>query len=278
MVKKFVDKTEKFLARLRDECAVLVRVVATRGSAPREPGAWMAVFVDAVLGSVGGGQLELQAIHAARQRLGTSGWESQLHFALGPALGQCCGGAVQLRFEAVAASDSERLRSELQPPRYPVALFGAGHVGHALVRVLEPLPFRLTWMDSRDGVFPSDMPLQVTFEHSDPLQAGVAALASGSRVLVMSFSHAEDLEVLTACLLRQRLHADLPYIGLIGSRSKWASFRKGLQARGFTPQELDHVTCPIGVPGVPGKQPEVIAVAVAAQLLLTCAGSTTQKD
>ena len=83
----------------------------------------------------------------------------------------------------------------------------------------------------------------------------------------MSFSHAEDLEVLAACLLRQRDRADLPYIGLIGSKTKWATFRSRLQARGFTPAELAHVTSPIGVPGITGKQPEVIAVAVAAQLL-----------
>jgi len=83
----------------------------------------------------------------------------------------------------------------------------------------------------------------------------------------MSFSHAEDLDVVAACLLRQRLQADLPFIGLIGSKTKWASFRQRLLARGFTEAELAHITCPIGVPGIAGKEPEVIAVAVAAQIL-----------
>jgi xanthine dehydrogenase accessory factor len=95
----------------------------------------------------------------------------------------------------------------------------------------------------------------------------VASLAPGSRVLIMSFSHAEDLDVLAQCLARQRTQGDLPYIGLIGSKTKWATFRHRLEARGFSPEELAHVTCPIGVPGIEGKEPEVIAVAVAAQLL-----------
>jgi xanthine dehydrogenase accessory factor len=92
-------------------------------------------------------------------------------------------------------------------------------------------------------------------------------LPAGARVLVMSFSHAEDLDVVAACLLRQRQQADLPFVGLIGSRTKWATFQRRLLARGFTPDELAHVTSPIGVPGISGKEPDVIAIAVAAQLL-----------
>ncbi len=83
----------------------------------------------------------------------------------------------------------------------------------------------------------------------------------------MSFSHAEDLDIVAACLLRQREKADLPFIGLIGSKTKWATFRHRLEDRGFSESELAHITCPIGVDGVKGKEPEVIAVAVAAQLL-----------
>jgi xanthine dehydrogenase accessory factor len=101
------------------------------------------------------------------------------------------------------------------------------------------------------------------------VQAAVPGLAPQSRVLIMSFSHAEDLDVLAACLKRQRERGDLPYIGLIGSKTKWATFRHRLEARGFTAAELAHVTCPIGVPGISGKEPEVIAIAVAAQLLQT---------
>ena len=146
-------------------------------------------------------------------------------------------------------------------------MFGGGHVGHALVQVLTNLPFALSWIDSRDGVFPSPAPHNVCCEHSEPVQAAVRGLIPDSLVLIMSFSHAEDMDVLAACLQRQRDFSDLPYIGLIGSRTKWATFRHRLEARGFTEAELAHVTSPIGLAGIEGKEPEVIAVSVAAQLL-----------
>ena len=195
-----------------------------------------------------------------------------MRFALGPALGQCCGGVVSLGFEVLTAADlapAAGLRARLSPHQHPVALFGGGHVGHALARVLAPLPFALTWIDSRDGIFPSPTPEGVVCEHSEPVQLAVPRLAPGSRVLIMSFSHAEDLDVVAACLRRQREQGDLPFIGLIGSQTKWATFSNRLHGRGFTPEELAQVTCPIGIPGIGGKEPEVIAVAVAAQLLQT---------
>ena len=267
---------ERFFSLLARQPAVLVRVAATQGSVPREAGAWMAVFADAVIGTIGGGHLEHQAIAQARARLAAADSSDQaqaaptlVRFALGPSLGQCCGGVVQLRFERVSAGDLPALTPTLQTELTPVALFGAGHVGQALVRVLESLPFLLHWFDSREDVFPQDPPARVVCEHCEPLQAAVPGLAPQSRVLIMSFSHAEDLEVVAACLKRQREQADLPYIGLIGSATKWATFRRRLQARGFTEAELAQVTCPIGVPGIHGKAPEVIAVAVAAQLLQT---------
>ena len=153
------------------------------------------------------------------------------------------------------------------PACQPLALFGGGHVGRALVHSLAPLPFAITWIDSRDGIFPADVPAQVRCEHSDPVQAAVGDLVVGTQVLVMSFSHAEDLDIVAACLRRQRERGDLPFVGLIGSQTKWATFRHRLAQRGFTEGELAPVTCPIGLPGITGKQPEVIAVAVAAQLL-----------
>lgn len=254
--------------RLETHDAVWVSVHAAQGSVPREEGAWMVVFADEVLGTIGGGHLEYEAIAEGRRRLATgeSGHELR-RYPLGPSLGQCCGGVVHLRFERVTRADLPRLRERIAAPLVPVALFGGGHVGKALVRVLGALPFAITWVDSRDEIFPGDLPATVRCEHSDPVQAAVAQLAPGSRVLIMSFSHAEDLDVVAACLKRQREAGDLPYVGLIGSKSKWAVFRHRLEARGFTEAELAHVTSPIGVPGITGKQPEVIAVAVAAQLL-----------
>ena len=253
--------------------AFLVRVESTQGSAPREAGAWMAVFAGRLVGTIGGGHLEHQAIAEARRRLAGVPGPEQVRYALGPALGQCCGGVVHLGFEhlpqAPDAAAAARLRARLAPPGHPVALFGGGHVGHALARVLAPLPFALTWIDSRDGIFPDVPPEGAVCEHSDPVQQAVPGLAAGTRVLIMSFSHAEDLDVVAACLRRQRERADLPFIGLIGSKTKWATFSNRLRGRGFTQDELAHVTCPIGIPGIEGKEPEVIAVAVAAQLLLS---------
>ena len=266
---------ENFLALLAQQPAVLVQVEAVQGSVPRDAGTWMAVFASSLVGTIGGGHLEHQAIARARVLLqmqaGAIATEV-IRFALGPSLGQCCGGVVHLRFECVEAQNTQALRARLQRALSPVALFGGGHVGHALVRVLSALPFALIWIDSRDGVFPVDVPGNVNCEHSDPVEAAVQTLPPHSLVLIMSFSHAEDLEVLAACLKRHRQQADLPYIGLIGSKTKWATFRSRLQARGFTPDELAHVTSPIGVPGIEGKEPEVIAVAVAAQILQVVSG------
>lgn len=270
---------------LTQQRGVLVSVHSVDGSGPREVGAWMAVFKDRVVNTIGGGHLEFQAMAEARALLARSDAApapvpSQvsaeatpqdaaivLRYALGPSLGQCCGGVVHLKFEPISLTDMPHLQKRLQPMGLPVALFGGGHVGRALVQVLSHLPMHVHWVDSRDEIFPTDLPDHVQCEHSDPVHDSVADLAPGSAVLIMSFSHAEDLDVVAACLKRQRAQGDLRFIGLIGSRSKWATFRHRLEERGFSAEELSQVTSPIGVPGIEGKQPEVIAVAVAAQLL-----------
>ena len=270
------DTLDPVTARLAREDAVLVRVDSSQGSVPREAGAWMLVFADHFAGTVGGGQLELMAIEEARRRLAGGSGEAVLRYPLGPSLGQCCGGVMHLAFEKVGAPDAWALAERLAPKRIPVALFGGGHVGRALVAALGPLPLAVRWIDSRDEVFPHDVPANVECEHSDPVAAAVADLVAGSHVLVMSFSHAEDLDIVAACLKRQRGHGDLPFIGLIGSKSKWATFRHRLEQRSFSRQELSQVTCPIGLAGIKGKQPEVIAVSVAAQLLQLRAWETPE--
>lgn len=252
--------------------AVLVTVQRAEGSVPREAGAWMAVFADSITGTIGGGHLEFQAIAEARRRLAGGGGDPVIRYPLGPSLGQCCGGVVYLEYALAGAAELAAARRRLIGQHAPVALFGGGHVGKALVHLLGTLPFNVTWIDSRDEIFPGQVPANVVCEHSDPVQGAVASLAPGSRVLIMSFSHAEDLDVVAACLQRRRERGDLPFIGLIGSKSKWAVFRHRLEARGFSAEELQGVTCPIGVPGIAGKEPEVIAVAVCAQLLLPIGG------
>jgi xanthine dehydrogenase accessory factor len=258
---------QEVTSRLAASDAVLVTVHETAGSVPRERGAWMAVFPNTIVGTIGGGHLELQAIEEARRRLEGGTGDPVLRYALGPSLGQCCGGVAHLHYERLGAADARLVGERLSGNAAHVALFGGGHVGKALVQVLGTLPFSITWIDSRDEIFPVQVPDNVQCEHSDPVQAAVAQLAPGSRVLVMSFSHAEDLDIVAACLKRLRERGDLPYVGLIGSKTKWATFRHRLEERGFRKQELAQVTCPIGIPGIAGKQPAVIAVAVAAQLL-----------
>jgi len=257
----------RLLRQLQHEPGVLVRVARVEGSGPREAGAWVAVFADTQIGTIGGGQLEWQLTAHARAALRGGALVSPQRHALGPSLGQCCGGVVHVALEQVTLADAGRLQRELSMSQVPVALFGGGHVGAALVQALAPLPFALTWIDSRDGIFPAEVPPQVSCEHSDPVHLAVNDLVAGSAVLIMSFSHAEDLDVVAQCLLRQRDNNDLPWIGLIGSKTKWASFRHRLEARGFGAEELDRVTCPIGLPGIQGKQPAVIAASVTAQLL-----------
>ena len=261
--------TAELLNQLQHADGVLVSVDNVQGSGPREVGAWMAVFPQTLVNTIGGGHLEFQAISQARALLMREDNALTTRYALGPALGQCCGGVVHLKFERISAVDAPALKQRLLANGQPLALFGGGHVGRALVNVLSTLPYNVQWIDSRDEIFPAHLPPNVVCEHSDPVHAAVADLPSGASVLVMSFSHAEDLDVVAACLKRQRLHGDLKFVGLIGSKTKWATFQHRLEAKGFTAEELAFITCPIGVSGITGKEPEVIAVSVAAQLLQT---------
>lgn len=271
--------TAELLNQLQHADGVLVSVDSVQGSGPREVGAWMAVFPQTLVNTIGGGHLEFQAITQARAWMSRAVPETPLstathedsaftaRYALGPALGQCCGGVVHLKFERISAADAPALQQRLLANGQPLALFGGGHVGRALVNILSSLPYNVQWVDSRDEIFPAQLPPNVMCENSDPVHAAVADLPSGASVLIMSFSHAEDLDVVAACLKRQRQQGDLKFVGLIGSKTKWATFRHRLEAKGFTANELAFVTCPIGVNGIAGKEPEVIAVSVAAQLL-----------
>jgi xanthine dehydrogenase accessory factor len=282
---RMVMDTNLIAQRLALQSGVFITIDSFDGSSPREVGAWMLVLIDDVLGTVGGGNLEFQAIAQARvwlaNRAPLSASEGKdapademRRYPLGPALGQCCGGVVQLKFNYITAANAIKIEAACATIHWarglnsmPIALFGGGHVGKALVNVLSTLPCAITWIDSRDEIFPQGLPTHIQCEHSAPVHAAVQSLAAGSHVLIMSFSHAEDLDVVVACLTRLRQHNDLPFIGLIGSHTKWATFRHRLEDRGFSPSEISRITCPIGIDGIAGKEPEVIAVSVAAQLL-----------
>ena len=250
---------------------MLVTVVGAQGSVPRERGAWMGVGLVEQWGTIGGGHLEWDALRQCREQMASgagSGEPWTQRVALGPRLGQCCGGVVTLQYEWVGGCDPAGLARRLRPATVPVALFGGGHVGRAVVQALTPLPFDVRWVDSRDEVFPTGLAAHIETEHSDPVHRAVADLLPGSAVLIMSFSHAEDLDIVAACLERRRHSGDLPWVGLIGSKTKWATFRHRLAGQGFSDTELAGINCPIGLPGIVGKEPAVIAASVVAQLLL----------
>ena len=245
-----------------NRAAVVVAVTSSRGSVPREVGTRMLVAADAVLGTIGGGHLELQAIADARALLHTGGAPTEQRIALGPTLGQCCGGVLTLAFKALQQED---LGTWAAPaPRFTLQLYGAGHVGRAIVRLLANIPCRVQWIDERDSEFPDEsLPPHIERVCVEPVEAEVASAPPGAFYLVLTHSHSLDLALTQAVLKR----GDFGYFGLIGSRTKRARFEHRLQQRGFAPALVDRIVCPIGVPGITGKEPEVIALAVVAQLL-----------
>ena len=242
--------------------AIVVEVNGHRGSVPRETGTRMLVGRAEVLGTIGGGHLELQAIEHARRLLRGEALRNEQQLALGPTLGQCCGGVVTLRYAPLAHSTVASWPPAA--PRFVLQLYGAGHVGRAIVRLLESIDCRVSWIDERDSEFPSEASApHIQRVCVEPVEAEVAHAPPGAYYLVLTHSHALDLRVTEAILRR----GDFAYLGLIGSRTKRARFVHRFDERGIAPAVLARLTCPIGVPGISGKEPGVIAVAVVAQLL-----------
>ncbi len=245
---------------------VLVTVIEVRGHAPREAGAKMVVSREYTRGSVGGGNLEATAVVRARELISSEAVEPEvLELQLNPhARGehgrQCCGGVVKLLLEPLAV-------------RPVVALFGVGHVGYELARILSRLPIQLLLVDSRaeqlDRVRLADVidgAAEVSIYHTLLGEQVLEQLPRGAHVVIMTHDHAEDYALCDAAL---RLNRPLGGIGLIGSAAKWTRFQAQLAAAGHSPEIIARITCPIGQPGITGKDPAVIAVAVAAALLQT---------
>ena len=256
------------------EAGVLVTVIEVRGHAPREAGAKMVVSRDRTWGSVGGGNLEATAVARARELIesGTAEpeiRESQLNPHARTEHGrQCCGGVVRLLLEPLAV-----------PP--VVALFGIGHVGYELARILSRLPIQLLLIDSRaeqlDRVRLADVidgSADVGIYHTLLGEQVLEQLPRGAHVVIMTHDHAEDFALCDAAL---RLPRPLGSIGLIGSSAKWTRFQAMLAAHGHAPDEIARITCPIGQPGLKGKEPAVIAVAVAAELLQVMSERETER-
>ena len=228
-------------------------VVETSGSAPREAGTRMWVDAEGARGSIGGGNLEYTALRIAREMLLSGEQSKERKLALGDSLGQCCGGSVTLSF---TKTDCVRDPAE---PRFDVVLFGAGHVGKEVARILERLPCRLTWIDPRPEVFPEKIGSNTRAVIEEEPAWMVDEAPPGALYLVMTHSHALDLEIVERSLERD----DVGFLGLIGSETKAAKFRLRLQRKGISAERL---VCPLGLLKA-GKHPAEIAVSAVAQLL-----------
>ncbi|HEY0818219.1 MAG TPA: xanthine dehydrogenase accessory protein XdhC [Rhizobacter sp.] len=259
------DTAEAWLRRGR--AAVVVRVSEARGSVPREAGTRMLVAPGEVAGTIGGGHLEWQAIARAREMLANDAAAPQsIHYALGPSLGQCCGGAVTLSFERLLAEQLAAWTQEAA--RFHLQLYGAGHVGRAIVRLLATLPVEVDWIDEREDEFPASLdgrpwPRHIRRLAVDAVEGEVRHAPPGAFYLVLTHQHELDLRLSEAILRR----GDFGFFGLIGSKTKKQRFVHRLEERGVPHAAIDRMVCPIGLPGIAGKAPEVIAVAVVAQLL-----------
>jgi xanthine dehydrogenase accessory factor len=321
---EWVDELSDLMAA--GESVVVVTVANIRGSAPREVGAKMIVTAEETVGTIGGGQLEYQCARIAFDMLDGEAGATLRTFPLGSAMGQCCGGVVDILFEPLAnglpiwlrdlktlygqrapavvvtslgdaawkgvvTPDSEFGENEIPQTvvnearaflrcggaacsnadvfldpvvssNFNIAVFGAGHVGTAVVGALSNLDCNIRWIDSRRNVF-RQTPLNVRAIECTQPALEVAAMPAGSCYLVMTHSHAIDYEIVDRILRRN----DAVYCGLIGSISKRRRFEKRYRAEGMPPHLLENLVCPIGVAGISGKKPAEIAVAAAAEVL-----------
>jgi xanthine dehydrogenase accessory factor len=286
------------------EAVALISVLEVKGSTPREAGTRMVVTANEAFGTIGGGNLEFRSLEQAHRCLehppGT--WRIQ-DYPLGPLMNQCCGGHVRVMIERLDVGDTDWLRAlqngdevtlitdltEARPVRTlstqslpalastktppaagdrlietftratdPLMIFGAGHVGQALMHVLKGLPYSKGWYDNREEYRAL---LGVELMDEDGL-IEKARTATG-QVLIMTHDHALDYRLLVAAL-----SSEASFIGMIGSATKRARFLSRLGGDGLADSQRARLTCPIGVPGIAGKAPEIIAVSVAAQLLL----------
>ena len=301
----------------------LVRILLAevRGSAPREIGASMLVSQSITIGSIGGGKLEYNAIEAARAMLldHKTLMPRTQRLALGPSLGQCCGGHVTLVFLPISQADVDHIEAKAEgwllwdlskfaqpdllsekklkqrisklpgtkvgtlsnngnfikshrghfwiepakPEAPQLTLFGAGHVGRELVRILSKSDYDIQWIDPRILEFPSDIPANVLVRPiSDPVRQ-VPRIRDGSDVLIMTHDHALDLAICSAVLRK----GGARYVGLIGSETKAARFRKRLREAGFSQDEIDRLVCPIGGGPRNSKNPSAVAILIAAELM-----------
>ena len=237
---------------------VLVTLVGVSGSTPRNSGTKMVISQDETFDTIGGGHLEHKAIKYAQKMLASGKNDQHLeHFQLGSNLGQCCGGNASVLFECFAAVGVN------------IMLFGAGHVGQALIPILAQLPCQITWVDSREAQFPDYMNSNIDLYHnvhkvvSEEPELEVASMPDKSYFVVMTHNHQMDFDISQAILKR----GDFAYLGLIASDTKWRRFQQRYKHRDIDPQQVARMNCPIGLAQVVGKLPMEVAVSVAAEII-----------
>lgn len=254
-----------FLAVSLSEGAIIVRIERAQGSTPREAGATMIVGSHDSAGTIGGGQLEFQCLDLAREMLATGEDRRRIDLPLGPQMGQCCGGRVEVSLARAIPADLAALRAsetKAAARRPQVLIFGAGHTGKALARCLSLLPLAVTLVDDRPGQF-GDVPETVACLHLDDPETALADARPGAAFIVLTHSHALDYRLAEAALLR----GDTAYVGMIGSGTKRARFEASFRRRRPGSTALTRLTCPIGGSDVHDKRPEVIAALTAAELV-----------
>ncbi|MDN5813307.1 MULTISPECIES: xanthine dehydrogenase accessory protein XdhC [unclassified Arthrobacter] len=250
-------------ARATGTAGILATIIEVRGHSPREVGAKMFIAADTTSGSVGGGNMEATVTEQARTMLRQGAEEvAETEFGLNEhaqvAYGtQCCGGTVRVLMEPIGR-------------RPTVAVFGAGHVGKELARILSRTELTLHLADTRRGMVDetltatlSEGPATVHLHTLPAPETLIAELPDDAHVLILTHDHAEDLILCDAALRRGSLGS----IGVIGSSAKWSRFRKKLAAEGHADAAIERIQCPIGVPDLTGKHPAVIAISVAADLM-----------
>jgi xanthine dehydrogenase accessory factor len=268
------------------ETCALVSIIATKGSVPRGTDAHMIITPQGYHGSIGGGTLEWKLMAEAQAMLPHPETARITSMVLGPDLGQCCGGRIEASIEVFSTASLPMIQDYAQREtagifeinrkianrditqvfgehRSTFYLFGAGHVGRALVLALAPLPFDVTWIDPRPNAFPAAVPTNVNLIQADDAVSLAAHAPNGSFAMVMSHSHALDLAIVDAALR----NPNMVEVGLIGSQTKRARFEKRLAEAGVDPKRIAALQCPIGVGGITSKHPAAIAAASVAQLL-----------
>ena len=233
---------------------VLITIVGVSGSTPRNSGTKMVVSQNEIFDTIGGGHLEFKAIKCAKQLLNSNKDCQQIeHFQLGSQLGQCCGGNASVLFEFFAANTIN------------IAVFGAGHVGQALIPILAGLPCHTTWVDSRAEQFPANTEhfANITKLVTDDPASEVAAMSANTLYIVMTHNHQLDFEISHEVLKREDFH----YLGLIASDTKWRRFQQRYKHREVSLQLVERMNCPIGLEQVLGKLPMEVAVSISGAII-----------